>query len=380
MKNVEYIVHLTEKCNLNCTYCYENKKNSEISFENIQNLIEYEISQNNKKSIISFYGGEPTLKKDMIKKVIEYIESKKYKTQFYFGITTNGTLLDDDFIKYMKEKNFISIAYSIDGMKKTQDLNRKTIDGQGTFEVVSQNAKKLLNNFYNIVAMPVITKNNLFNLSNNVEYLINLGFKSVNLQFDYLQDWQDEDLCEMKNQFSKIAEVYANKILEESDVEIPLIDEKIKSYINDDYNCNEHCKLGMKTINVGTDGNFYPCMQFINNSDFIIGNCTDGVNIAARNNLIKKSAKENEICKKCIIRKSCKHTCACRNYALTKDINELSPFLCETERILVELSDRMAEKLYKENSKMFIQKYYNQEYSLLRQINDKYEKGGWLWK
>lgn len=36
---MEYIIHLTEKCNLNCTYCYGNKRNKDISFENIKNVV-----------------------------------------------------------------------------------------------------------------------------------------------------------------------------------------------------------------------------------------------------------------------------------------------------------------------------------------------------
>ena len=361
---MEYIVHLTEKCNLNCTYCYENKRNKDISFENIKNLIDYEISRKQKYSIIIFYGGEPLLQKSMIKNTIDYINSKNCKTDFYFGITTNGTLLDDDFIKYMKENKFINVAYSIDGMKETHDLNRKTIDGNGTFDIVQTNAKKLLYYFNEVVAMSVITRNNLFNLSKNVEYLIDMGFKYINLLFDYSQDWQDEDLKEIKKQYNEVAEIYANKILQESDVEIPLIDDKIRTYIKDEYNCNEDCKLGMKTINMGTDGNFYPCMQLVNNADFIIGNCKEGIDINARLSLIKSSRKENEACKNCSIRKRCKHTCACRNYILTNDINELSPVICETEKILIEASDKMAEKLYNQNSKMFIQKFYNKDYNI----------------
>ena len=372
---MEYIIHLTEKCNLNCTYCYENKRNKDISFEDIKNLIDYEINRKQNYSIIIFYGGEPLLQKNMIKSTIDYINSKNCKTDFYFGITTNGTLLDDDFINYMKENRFVNIAYSIDGMKETHDLNRKTIDGKGTFDIVQTNAKKLLHSFNEVVAMSVITKNNLSNLSNNVEYLIDMGFKYINLLFDYSQDWQDEDLNEIKKQYNEVAEIYANKILQESDVEIPLIDDKIRTYIKDEYNCNEDCKFGMKTINIGTDGNFYPCMQFVNNKDFIIGNCEKGIDINARLNLIKSSKKENETCKNCSIKKRCKHTCACRNYVLTNDINELSPVVCETEKILIEASDKMAEKLYKQNSKMFIQKFYNKDYNILKQIANKYEKG-----
>ena len=57
-------------------------------------------------------------------------------------------------------------------------------------------------------------------------------------------------------------------------------------------------------------------------------------------------------------------------------MNELSPIICETEKILIEVSDKMAEKLYRKNSKMFIQKYYNDKYDILRQISNKYEKRG----
>ena len=101
----------------------------------------------------------------------------------------------------------------------------------------------------------------------------------------------------------------------------------------------------------------------------------EGIDINARINLIKSSKKENEICKNCSIRKRCKHTCACKNYVSTNDINELSPVVCETEKILIEASDKMAEKLYKQNSKMFIQKFYNKDYNILKQIANKYEKG-----
>lgn len=373
---MEYIIHLTEKCNLNCTYCYENKKNKEISFESIKGLIDYEISRKQSYSIIVFYGGEPLLQKDMIRDTIDYINTKKSKTNFYYGITTNGTLLDEEFIKYMKNNKFIYVAYSIDGMEETQNLNRKTADGKGTFDIVEKNAKKLLELYDGAISMSVITRNNLSQLHKNVGYLIETGFKSINLLFDYTQDWQDEDLDEIRKQFNKIAEIYADKILKEDDVEIPLIDDKIKTYIKSGYDCKKDCELGMKNINVGTDGNFYPCMQFVNNKDFIIGNCKDGIDIKARANLIKNSNKENEVCQNCSIRKRCKHTCACRNYVITNNVNELSPIICETEKILIEVSDKMAEKLYRKNSKMFIQKYYNDKYDILRQISNKYEKRG----
>ena len=148
---MNYILHLTDYCNLNCKYCYENKREKDLSIENIKAIIDYEIKQKNKVSNIVFYGGEPLLKKDIIYKTIDYIKSKKSKTKFYFGMTTNGTLIDGEFIKYMKDNKFINLAYSFDGIKEVQNLNRIKIDNTGSFDIVEQNAKKILNKLKSIL-------------------------------------------------------------------------------------------------------------------------------------------------------------------------------------------------------------------------------------
>lgn len=365
---MNYTIHLTERCNLKCKYCYENKKEKEIDFKNIQYLIDNEIKEKSKYVVLNFYGGEPLLRKDLIYDTIAYIKSKKSKTKFYFGMTTNGTLLDDKFIQCIKQNNFLHVAYSFDGKKETQNLNRITVNGEGTFEIVESNAKKLLNNYQNVIAMVVVTRNNINMLKDNIEYLIEVGFRSFNLQFDYLQDWQDEELEIIKEQYSKVAKLYYNKILNEEDIDISVFDEKIMSHIKEGYNCNKDCNLGLKSINVGTDGKFYPCMQFVGDDRYIIGDCEKGIDILARNRLINQAGVENEIYKECSINRRCKHTCACKNYLTTKDINGLSPLICELERIIIEISDNMAEELYKQNSKLFIQKYYNKKYNILRQI------------
>lgn len=369
---MNYTIHLTNSCNLRCKYCYEtNKNNNKISFENIKLLVDNEIKENKNSSLITFYGGEPLLKKDLIYSTIDYINSKKCKTKFYYAMTTNGTLLDKNFIEYIKKNKFLFISYSFDGRKETQDLNRVTTDGNGSFDVVEKNAKELLKNFDNVIAMMAITKNNIEYLEENVKYLINLGFKYFNLQFNYLDDWQDEDLKTIKESYQKVADIYYNKILKEEDISITIFDDKIKTHIQENYNCNENCNLGIKNINVDVDGNFYPCMQFVGNSKYVIGNCKDGIDFEARKNLIKESGKEHEICKTCAINRRCKHTCACQNLLTTNDINGLSPLICEHEKIIIEISDKLAEMLYKNNSRLFIQKFYNKNYDLFRQILSK---------
>ena len=375
---MEYIIHLTENCNLNCAYCYEKKKDKtkDISFENIKKIIDYEANQKHKKTRIIFYGGEPLLKKDLIKATIEYINSKKCKTKFSYGITTNGTLLDDEFLEYMKRSNFDSIGYSIDGDMASHDLNRCTIDGKGTYNIVKENAKKVLNYFDQATAMMVVTKNNLSMLSASVRNIIDIGFKVINIAFDYTYDWQDEDLEVLKKQLYDVADIYKKMIMAEEDIYIPMIDEKIKSHIDKSYDCNKDCKFATENINIGTDGKLYPCTQFVKNKDFVIGDCDSGIDVQARKRLLTRNINENINCVECTVKSRCKHLCACKNYILTSDINGLSPFTCETERMLIEISDNIANYLYKNNSRMFIQKFYNKKYNLLNQVVErKYKKG-----
>ncbi len=374
---MNYIVYLTDKCNMNCKYCYEHKKDREISFENIKNLVDNIIRYDESEScVLSFYGGEPLLKFDLIKQTIEYINSQNKNKRFLYSMTTNGTLLNDEIIEYIDKNDFLIVQFSIDGIKESHDKNRVFQGGNGTFDRASENAKKVIERFHNtkLVANKVITKNNLKTLDQDVRYLFNMGFKEIYVLIDYYADWTDDDLPVFKEQLAKMSEVYASEMMKEKDVYISLFDEKIKTYIDDSYNCNDDCKMGMRTINVGTDGNFYPCMQFVGDERFVIGNCKDGIDVQARLDLIRNSKKEIDICQECDLKKRCKHTCPCRNYSLTGDVNGLSPIVCEFERIIIEISDRMAEKQYKAGSKLFIQKYYNKDYSMIRFLEDEIKK------
>ena len=359
---MNYRLYLTENCNLKCKYCYqENKTINEMSFETIKSIIDYEIKQNNKNSLINFYGGEPLLKKDLIYKTIDYIKSKNMKTKFNFGLTTNGTLLDDYFLKYMRKNNFTHIGYSIDGDETVQNRNRIMVDGTGTFDIVEENAKKTLKALKNVVAMVAVTKNTLQNLSNSVDYLIDLGFKIINLQFDYTANWTDEDIETIENEYRKVSEVYYKNIIKKKQVSILIFDKKIRTYIDNSYVCNKECKFGLENLYVATDGILYPCVQFVGNPKFAIGNCKVGIEINKRDKLRKNAYKEDDICRKCSIRNRCNHTCCCKNYVTTKDINKVSPISCQTEKIFIKISDEMAEKLYKNYPKIFIKKFYNKE-------------------
>lgn len=369
---MNYSLYLTDNCNLNCKYCYEKEmhSNRELSFDNIKKIIDREINSKSKESVITFFGGEPLLKKDLIYKTSNYIKNKRSKTKFLFNMTTNGTLIDDEFVDFFYKSDFISLSFSIDGEKRFHDENRIMKSGKGTYDIVEKNAKKLLIKPDVIVAVPVISKNNIKNLSENLKNLLKIGFEKISLQFDFLSDWNDEDLKVIKKEFEKISEMYIKSMRDEKEFHILGIDEKIRSYIDNKIDCNNNCSVGMHGVNVGTDGNIYPCMQFMYNQEYIIGNCENGVNKEIQLKIHNELKQELEECKQCSVRKRCNHTCSCINKAFTNNPKQTSAFTCEIERMMINIADNIAERLYKEKNPVFIQKYYNMHYNTIeKKIN-----------
>ena len=128
---MECTLQLTDCCNFKCNYCYQRNDKKSISFNSnvLQNSLEFIVSNNmeGSKVYLTFLGGEPLLKKDLIYETLETIESKysKYSDLFKYNITTNCSLLDDVLITLFKNNNFY-IRASIDGDKATHNLNRKS--------------------------------------------------------------------------------------------------------------------------------------------------------------------------------------------------------------------------------------------------------------
>ncbi len=372
---MNYTIYLTDNCNMNCKYCYEKgtHKNNQIDIQMVKSLIDIEVKSDDKFCVITFFGGEPLLKKSLIYEISDYIKSKKSKTTFLYNMTTNATLIDDDFIEFVKNNQFISISISIDGSSEVHNRNRLYGDQKGSYDIVQKNVKKLLEVSREPVAVPVVTRNNEKDLYSSVESLLNLGFKKISLQYDFTNDWNDQDLVILKEEFEKISKLYMEKMRLEQEFDILEIDEKIFSYIDDKKDVNDNCSVGLRGANLGTDGKLYPCMQFMYDKQYEIGDCYNGINPERQLEVHNNLKQELDDCKDCTYRKRCNHTCSCINKSFSGDPTKTSPFTCEIQRIIIEVADNIAEQMYKENNPIFMQKYYNSAYS---SIEKKLLEGG----
>lgn len=101
---------MTENCNLQCTYCYEHFKSSKMmDFSLAKTIIENELSSDDDFEVIAFdfFGGEPFLAFETIKKLVEYFKGKKFKKDFRFSASTNGTIMPNEIKNWLRENRDI---------------------------------------------------------------------------------------------------------------------------------------------------------------------------------------------------------------------------------------------------------------------------------
>ena len=89
-----------------------------------------------KNLTLLWHGGEPLLWGiQNFRKIFEYTEAIKSTLTIRHSIQTNLSLITDDYISLFKEYN-VRVGFSFDGMKDINDLQRKSIHGKGTFDLI----------------------------------------------------------------------------------------------------------------------------------------------------------------------------------------------------------------------------------------------------
>ncbi len=363
-------LHLTDACNLSCRYCYVKQEGHFMSPEVCRSAVELAAGAGGHCGIV-FFGGEPLLCKERIFETVAYAKAlqEQGRGRYHYKITTNGMLLDDEFLRYSLEHE-IFIALSHDGIRPAHDANRVRRDGKGTFEALEENAKKLLRYRPYAPAMMTVSPNTVCYYTESIKYLYGLGFRYLLCSMDYSGDWTDVLLEGLRRQYMNLADWYQEMTLREEKFYLSPFEVKISSHIHGSSYCEERCELGKKQISVAPDGRLYPCVQFVGEEKYCIGDVISGIDEKKRDKLYRLNEEERGSCKDCAVRGRCNHYCACLNKQATGDLRKVSPVLCAHERILLPIADRLAEELYKKRAAIFVQKQYNDMFPLLSLTED----------
>ena len=135
-------VVITNKCNMDCKYCYQkNKGSEEMSLKVLYDAMDFLIKNSDDDLEVYLWGGEPLIRFDLVRFCVENYPSVRFR------IGTNGLLVTEDIVKFCKDhRDSLSVYLSHDGVE--QVCNRGLQVPEIAFEIA-----KIKNNYVHIVSL-----------------------------------------------------------------------------------------------------------------------------------------------------------------------------------------------------------------------------------
>jgi sulfatase maturation enzyme AslB (radical SAM superfamily) len=204
------VIYFTNKCNLACTYCYEDLANRPpqiLTKEDIRKSVDtiLEREDPNNQTLIVLFGGEPTLEWENVCYLMDYAFAKK--SNIHFNLTTNGIkYLSQKFIDETKANKFyklgnLSIDISFDGLGNDE---RVYDNGMKSTPSMIKVFRKLAENRVRFRIRYTIQKTNINNLYKDISKIVT-AFKPdrliTSVAWDTLDDLDIAHLNEVKELF-----------------------------------------------------------------------------------------------------------------------------------------------------------------------------------
>ena len=216
---------LTTQCNLRCAYCYQSSKdNRRMDWKTLRACIDAALTCALPEVKFLFFGGEPLMEMPMIRRAVADAESRRpADLGVRFGLSTNGTLLDEANIAFLVENGF-EVQLSFDGVPGAQDLR-----GRGTFKALDGTLGHVSRRhpaFFTADLSIALTLSlgTLPHLADSVEYFLAKDVRELVLSPDITLGWgwNEEQTQELDVQFERIYEASLNHLEAKGRIPLPL--------------------------------------------------------------------------------------------------------------------------------------------------------------
>ena len=324
MLDYNVIVKLTPRCNLQCVYCnVEESQGKNFPLTQIDSLISWlNHVCSNKICSILWHGGEPLLLGVQYFETI-FAEQKNYPGRFRNAVSTNGLLLNDEFIDLFQARQAV-IKTSLDNLDVEQDFPRN----HSCERVISKLDLLKKRKFDNVYVRMTVSKRNENDMLSMYDFMCN----------NYNYNWEfapvipaglnrDTALTMLPDPeiFSQSAIKIFYHWFETHTISIPFFTEMVKHYLG----LSELSLVSEPRINVGPDQMVYMCPLLIGNDKYQVGLFNQVETISGFNNIncIWDRLHKKE-CERCPHKYICRISVCAYLAVSLKGAEELADYYC----------------------------------------------------
>ncbi len=349
----QLILNVSEACNFRCAYCVFGEADPTrrshtgrmMNWDTAKAAID-EFLLNSKKAdhrAVTFYGGEPLLNLELLRRCVAYIRQDPQNEDVYFGLTTNGSLLTNEVGKFLASAN-VGITVSLDGPQHVHDKYRRGQGGNGTWHMVVNGVRRFLDNHpeyktngrmrFAAVSVPgtdVLEVDDFFRMSD----LFSKGMGTSAMSVDpscttFLESLPSEDrrlhgieelyqnfICNLVN--GKIGDNLTDRafVLQRAYFEQAFLRLHKRPYATQDHPIitdrmcvSSACIPGIRRTFVTVDGDYLVCERVPESDYMIIGNVREGVDVSKVREMYKEWVECNaDECRLCWCLTICQAGC-----------------------------------------------------------------------
>jgi uncharacterized protein len=358
-------LHTSSQCNMQCKYCFmKNREETNLDFEESKRFIDYIVKSfpHAGKYIVDPTGsGEPLLRMDLILKIGEYCHTKsnEINKEVLPMLVSNGILLTKDNVEKLQHVGYI-FGISIDGYRKSHDLNRVDKRGEGTYKKIIKNVKNIKHKHY-LGAAVTLTGHDM-NLLKAYRTLYKnfrtISIKPVRSFENGIEGLSISNIEEVKEQYNKLFEFILNKTINgKLDYLSVLIN-------GDDYfgkfllrvvlnqKVFTRCDAGLGRFSLTPDRKIIACPGSVGIKEMELGDLDNGIK-PEKVQKLWETLTNRQNCEDCEARFVCGGECLVVSYYKSKKITETDEIMCELKRHLFRLAVIFRAELLLKSERLF---------------------------
>jgi uncharacterized protein len=315
-------LNIAQACNLTCSYCYagEGKFGSEarlmpleVALTAVTRLLEERVAGS---VSVGFIGGEPLLNRPVLRATVDFASkaAARKRIPLTFGITTNGTLLEDSDVSLFRSHRF-AVTISIDGAADVHNEVRQTRAGGATFDRLMSRIRPLLADpgHSRVTARCTVTRRHL-DVESTLDALLTAGFSEAGISPlrtgpDPSITLRHEDWPVLLDSMKRAADRDWSRVRRDGQFRFSNFAVALKQLHRGAVQALP-CRAGASYVSVSAEGDYFTCHRTVGNSSFFLGSAATGPLAEGRRDFVMaRQVDSQEPCRWCWARYLCGGGC-----------------------------------------------------------------------
>jgi uncharacterized protein len=344
------VLYLTDRCNLACSYCFQDVKSRNMSSETMRQAIDFILSGNisgaEYRVHLTFFGGEPFTRLDLMEEAVAYARKprKNVYKKIEFSATTNGTVVGPRVERLIRDTR-MSLLVSMDGGVGAAS-HRPFVSGRSSYGAVARNLRKLVEWSPDVVVRTTFHPGAL-DLAENVRHLLSIGAPSIALCPVEESDWAASE-TRLEEEYQALALYYIEEAKAGRLLPLEITHRFLQLHhatLNGAERPERPCDVGSSLIGIDPEGHVMPCHRFLYRAQDRIGHVSRHELEPNREAYVRLSSRDILGCETCEARKVCGGGCRATAVAAGSGLFGTHPGYCVTARAHVRAVRRIYQEL-----------------------------------